>query len=249
MTQDEIITKLKNRANTYFDQTKSNTIFYGDIILRLYEFKENPEDSKRCFNLMVVLDGLVMRIAFQLKKEYQFIPRDATQAELYNTAFLGVRKACIKFEIRDEKSLYSLPRFLRGYILREFKKEWDGPQRKWQMRNLRYIEEMRHTSDDAYNENKRHTRVLINELLRRARLDTVTECMIKMRLDGYTTHEIANVFFLDADSSVNDAVRKGLQKMRKTYEIINNWDGKLDAKSVLGLGLRGSVSPCAGSKI
>jgi len=229
---------LKKSANIYYKYPKSMTIFNDELVERLYAFKaeQNPRTEEA---LLLCIDDLVMRIALQLKRKYSWVPRDAPQHMLYNTAFLGVRRACLKFEIKDEHSLYSFPTYMKGYILNEFSKEWNRKEPEGLRSHPVFLEYWRHTSDRDYNADARRRRAMINELLRTSglRYDILTQ--VKMWADGWRYSEIGRAWLITTPGARQNILR-AVKQMREANAYIQSdikrgggaWKKKSDLSGV-----------------
>ncbi len=86
-----------------------------------YKYNQKPELIK-C--IMSALSKLIIKMINQEISRYKVL-QDMEKQELYNTAFISLHHAMLKFDV-SKSTIYSFPRYLQGYIKRDLKKIVDS---------------------------------------------------------------------------------------------------------------------------
>ena len=89
-----------------------------DVYIAEYKKTRDPAYSRL---VMSLLSKLILKMIHQGVRKYTLLKGMQLQ-ELYHEAFICLHRAMLTFDV-SKSSIYSFPRYLQGYIMRELEKE------------------------------------------------------------------------------------------------------------------------------
>jgi len=189
------IEKAKTYSDFYYKSHKSekpkfDQSFKNELPGLLKQYKEK-QDSIVFSKILLLIDALIIRMINQLRYKWDYLKR-IESTELYNCSIIALHDACCRFEIRNKKSIYSFPIFLKTYINRELQKSFYKEKEE----SIEYDDE---NENMAFSYNDKNIDVIakediiekVNKLSYSGQLKPQYACILKLRLLNKSSSEIA----------------------------------------------------------